>query len=181
MFRTTTTLMMAYAACLIVAFIPLASASASNVAIVNIQLIMQKSKAANTVRDQVNQKKEAFQNELNQREKQLREEDQALAKQRNVLSQEAFQKQYTAFREKAANAQKEVRVKRAKLNEGLARALSDIQTKVTSIVEEIAREKGFDVAISGAQVLYAAQSQDITTEVLDRLNREMPNVNVNFN
>lgn len=155
--------------------------AAGNVAVVNIQQIMRESKAANTVRDQVRQKQEAFQAELDQKEKALQQEDQDLAKQRNVLSQEAFQKRYAEFREKAAAAQKEVRIKRAKLDKGLTRALTDIQQKVTDIVADISRDKGFDLAVSGAQVLYAAPQQDITAEVLSRLDRDMPNVNVDFN
>ena len=158
-----------------------APAFANNVAVVNIQKIMRESKAANAVRDQVQQKQKTYQAELDQKEKELQQEDQELAKQRNVLSQEAFQKKYTAFRERAVTAQKEVRVKRSKLDKGLAKALSEIQEKVTSIVEQVAKEKGFDIALSGTTVLYTSLNQDITDEVLSRLDSQMPNINVSFN
>ena len=77
-------------------------------------------------------------------------------------------------------AQQEVRVKRGKLEKGLAKALGDIQKKVTSIVESISKEKGYDIAISGNLVLYTSAKQDITDEVLGRLNKELPNVSVKF-
>lgn len=171
-----------YILTLIVGFMTLQSqAHASNLAVVNIQTIMRESKAANTVRDQVKNMQKKFQSELDKREKELQKEDQELAKQRNVLSQEAFQKKYAAFREKAAAAQKEVRVKRASLDKGLAKALGEIQKKVTSIVETISKQQGYDVTISGIQVLYVSQANDITQQVLQQLDREMPNVNVNFN
>ena len=72
-------------------------------------------------------------------------------------------------------------MKRSKLDKGLAKALSDIQQKVTSIVEAVAKERGFDIAVSGTTVLYTSGSQDITDEVLSRLNNELPNINVDFN
>ncbi len=141
-------------------------AAATEVAVVNIQKIMKDSKAANAVREQVKKKQKSFQAELDKKEKALQKEDQELAKQRNVLSQDAFKKKYDAFRKKAVDAQKEVRVKRAKLDKGLAKALADIQKKVTSIVASVAKEKGIDVVISGNLVLYTVSKQDITDECL---------------
>lgn len=160
---------------------PLSAAYANEIAVVNIQKIMRDSKAANTVREQVKKKQKSFQAELNKEEKALQKEDQELAKQRNVLSQEAFKKKYGEFRKKAVEAQKQVRVKRGKLDKGLAKALADIQKRVTSIVESICKEKGYDMAISGSQALYASSRYDITDEVLSRLNKELPNINVSFN
>lgn len=167
---------------LAVAFTALATpqAYATEVAVVNIQKIMKDSKAANTIRSQVQAKQKAYQTELDKKEKELQKEDQELAKQRNVLSQEAFQEKYAAFRKKAMEAQQEVRVKRGSLEKGLAKALGDIQNKVTEIVSQVAKEKNFDVAISGNLVLYTAAKNDITDEVLSRLNRDLPNVNVSF-
>lgn len=155
-------------------------AHATQVAVVNIQKIMKESKAANTIRSQVQAKQKTYQAELDKKEKVLQQEDQELAKQRNVLSQDAFKKKYTEFRKKAMTAQQEVRVKRGKLEKGLAKALGDIQKKVTSIVESISKEKGYDIAISGNLVLYTSAKQDITDEVLGRLNKELPNVSVKF-
>ncbi len=155
--------------------------ASSNVAVVNIQKIMKESKAENAIRSQVQSKQKAFQTELDIKEKELQKEDQALAKQRNVLSQDAFKQKYTEFRQKAAEAQKEVRVKRAKLDQGLAKALSTIQNKVRSIVAAICKEKGFDIALSGNQVFYTAEKQNITETVLKRLDKELPSINVKFN
>lgn len=165
---------------LALAFSPLAPAQATEVAVVNIQKIMKESKAANAIRSQVQAKQKDFQAELDKKEKSLQQEDQELAKQRNVLSQEAFKEKYTAFRTKAMEAQQEVRAKRAKLEKGLAKALESIQSKVTEIVAGVSKEKGFDVAVSGNLVLYTAEKNDITAEVLSRLNSQLPNINVTF-
>ena len=70
-------------------------AHATQVAVVNIQKIMKESKAANTIRSQVQAKQKTYQAELDKKEKVLQQEDQELAKQRNVLSQDAFKKKYT--------------------------------------------------------------------------------------
>tara|TARA_B100001123_G_C15216537_1_gene989466 strand:+ start:919 stop:1434 length:516 start_codon:yes stop_codon:yes gene_type:complete len=156
-------------------------ASAANIAVVNIPQILKEAKVANSVRDQLKQKQKSFQTELDQKETSLRNEDQELAKQRSVLSQDAFESKYREFRQKAGDAQKEVRAKRVKLDKGFAEAMEQIQTKVTEIVTQIAQEKGFDLAMSKAQVFYAKTDQDITAEVLKRLDAQMPSMTVNFN
>ncbi len=150
------------------------------IAVVNIQQIMREAKAADAIRSQMKAKQKSFQEQLDGREKTLQEQDQELAKQRSVLSQEAFEEKYQEFREKAADAQKEVRQKRAALDRGFNAALSQVQEKVFEIVETIAQEKDIDAVISTGQMLYAHPDLDLTQEVLERLNREMPNVNVNF-
>lgn len=157
------------------------NAHAANVAVVNIPSILKDSKAADAVRTQLKQKQKSFQAELDKKETDLRKEDQELAKQRSVLSQDAFEAKYREFRQKAGKAQQEVRAKRVKLDKGFAAAMDKIQKKVTQIVSQIAQERGYDLAMSKAQVFYAKAEHDITAEVLKRLDKELPNVNVSFN
>ncbi len=158
-----------------------AASAQSTIAIVNIQKIMRESKAANAVRSQVKSKQKSFQAELDKKEKELQDKDKELAKQRSILSQEAFEQQYKAFRKTAAEAQQEIRQKRAQLDKGFTKALADIQKKVIEIVSAVAKEKGADMAISSSQILYGNPSLEITDEVLGRLDKQMPNLSVNFN
>lgn len=158
-----------------------ANAADTSVAVVNIQKIMRESKAASAIRTQVQSKQKSFQEELDQKEKALQKEDQELAKQRSVLSQDAFEAKYKEFRQKAANAQQEVRGKRAKLDKGFSAALNQVQDKVTTIVEAVCKEKNLTLAIAASQVLYTAPQHDITTEVLKRLDEQLPSLTVNFN
>ena len=153
----------------------------TKMAVVNIQKIMRESKAAEAVRQQLKSKQQSFQAELDKKEDALQKEDQELAKQRSVLSQEAFEAKYQEFRKKAAAAQQEVRTKRGSLDKGFTKALADIQKKVTDIVAAISKEKGLNVALAASPVLYVDPSLDITQEVLDRLNKELPTLTVNFN
>lgn len=158
-----------------------AHAEDTTIAVVNIQKIMRESKAAAAIRTQVQSKQKSFQEELDQKEKSLQTEDQELAKQRSVLSQDAFEAKYKEFRQKAANAQQEVRGKRAKLDKGFSAALNEVQTKVTGIVEAVCKEKNLTLAIAASQVLYNAPQHDITDEVLKRLDQQLPSLTVNFN
>ncbi|MGE0753963.1 MAG: OmpH family outer membrane protein [Alphaproteobacteria bacterium] len=150
------------------------------IAVVNIQSIMKDSTAAKSVREQLQQKQKTFQSEITKKEEALKAEDQELAKQRSVLSKEAFEKKAEAFRKKATDMQKEVQSKKAMLDNGFEQALTEIQQTTTTIIAELAKEKGFTVAIPTSQILYADTTTDISDDVLEQLNKKLPKLTVKF-
>ncbi len=157
-----------------------ASYGADSIAVVDVQNIMDNSKAATSIREQVKKKQTAFQKELDEKEKELQTQDQELAKQRNILSKEAFEKQYKEFREKAVEAQKQIREKKKELDQTFGQALNKIQKKIADIVADISKDKGVEVTIARSQVIYAGGAIDITDEVLKRLDSDMPKVEMSF-
>jgi outer membrane protein len=170
---------------LLIAFVAVSSFSASaialdNIATVNIKEIMDKSSAAKSVKDQLDAKQKSFQTEMSKKEEDLQKEEQDLGKQRTVLSPEAFDKKVKDFKIKADTAQKEVRSKRAALDNAFSSALGDIQKAVFDIVSRIAKEKAYSVVLPTSQLLYGDPKLDITKNVLDELNKTLPKVNVSF-
>lgn len=152
----------------------------SDFGVVDIQKIMREAKSANSVRDQVQKKQKTFQEESDKKEKDLQAADQELAKQRSLLSQEAFEEKYQEFRKKVAAAQKDYQEKRVKLDKALAKALADIQSNVLEIVNEVAKEKKLGAVFPTSQMLYAEESKNITEEVLKRLDKQLSKVDVKF-
>lgn len=152
----------------------------TSIGVVNTAKIMRDSKAAQSVRSQLQAKQKSFQSELDAKEKQLLAEDQALAKQQASVDKAAFEQKVKDFRAKAATAQREVQQKKLAVDKALATALEDIQKTVIDITKQVAAEKKINVVVSSAQVLYAEPGLDMTDEVLKRLNDKLPNVAVKF-
>ncbi len=150
------------------------------VAVVNIQQVMKDSTAAKSVREQLESKQKSFQASISKKEEELKKEDQELGKQKSVLSKEAFEKKVGEFRTKATEMQKDVQSKKAMLDGAFERSLNDIQKVVTDIIADIAKEKGFVLAVPTSQVLFADKSLDISSEVLDRLNKKLAKLDVKF-
>lgn len=155
-------------------------AGANAIAIVNIQQVMRDSTAAQSVREQLENKQKAFQTEISKKEESLQKEDQELGKKRSVLSKQAFDEKAAAFRKKATDVQKEVQTKKATLDGAFEHALNDIQKVVTEVITDLAKEKGFAVAVPTSQILYGDTKLDISQEVLKRLNQKMPKLDVKF-
>lgn len=150
------------------------------IAVVNIQQVMKDSTAAKSVREQLENKQKSFQSEISKKEEDLKKEDQELGKQKSVLAKDAFEAKVKSFREKATNMQKDVQSKKAMLDGAFERSLNDIQKVVTEIIADIAKEKGFAVALPTSQILYADKTLDISSEVLDRLNKKLAKLDVKF-
>jgi len=152
----------------------------TTVGIVNVAKIMQDSKAATSVRNQLQAKQKSFQAELDAKEKELLAEDQSLVKQRDKVEKAAFEKKVTAFREKTAAAQRQVQEKKAQLDKSFGAALEEIQKNLVEITRQVAAEKKYAMIVSSAQVLYGDPALDVTDEVLKRLDAKLPNVTVKF-
>lgn len=150
------------------------------IAVVNIQQVMKDSTAAKTVREQLESKQKSFQADITKKEEALQKEDKELGKQKTVLKKEAFEEKARAFRTKATDMQKDVQSKKALLDSAFERSLNDIQKVVTEIISDISKEKGFVIAVPTSQILYADTKLDISTEVLERLNKKLPKLDVKF-
>ena len=144
---------------------PTMAQDANAIAVVNIQQVLKDSTAAKSVREQLESKQKSFQADITKKEESLQNEDKELAKQQKVLSKEAFAEKAKAFRTKATEVQKEVQSKKALLDNAFERSLGDIQKSVNEVIAEMAKEKGFKIAVPTSQILYADQGMDISKDV----------------
>lgn len=152
----------------------------SGIVVLNIQQIMKDSLAAKSAREQISQKQKAFVAENSKLESELQKEDQELVKQQNILAPDAFNQKKLEFRKKVESAQKQMIEKKHQLDKAYNQAVGEMQKMVIDIVAELANEKGFKIAIPTSELLYAESGMDITNEVLERLNKKMPSMTVNF-
>jgi Skp family chaperone for outer membrane proteins len=157
-----------------------AASAANDTAVINIQQIMRDATAAQNVRDQLEGKSKGFQAEITKKQEQLQKEKQELTEKRSVLSKSAFEEKASAFEKKVTSAQKEAQSKKAMLDGAFEHAINQIQKAVTDIIADMAKEKGFTIAIPSSQILYYDAKLDITADVLKRLNEKLPKLDVQF-
>jgi Skp family chaperone for outer membrane proteins len=154
------------------------STNANTIAVVDIQKVMQESTAAKDIRDQIKVQGDKFQADVSKKEDELRTADQKLNEQKAILSQQAFNEKREEFKNKANKAQHDVQEKRAQLDASFNESIGQVQKAISEIIADMAKEKGFQIAIQRMQILYSADSLDITDEVLKRLNAKLATVKV---
>jgi Skp family chaperone for outer membrane proteins len=151
---------------------------AAVVGIIDYQKILRDSKAASSIRDQVETRRKAYQEEIGKQEQDLRAQDQALVKQRTVLSPDAFGAKRREFEKQVAEVQKNVQARRRQLDEVTAVALGEVREAIIQVVSQLAEAKGFNVVVPSSTVLVFSPRIDITQDVLQLLDQRLPDVKV---
>ncbi|HSE78953.1 MAG TPA: OmpH family outer membrane protein [Alphaproteobacteria bacterium] len=146
--------------------------------VVDILLVLRDSTAAQGIRGQFEKQRTAFQAEIAKQEKDLRAADEELARQRAILSPEAFAQKRRELERKVGEAQQAAQGKRRKLDQAFNEAMQQVERKVFEVVAEIASERDYKLALHKAQVVVVQTSLEITPEVLRRVNQKLPTVAV---
>lgn len=148
------------------------------VAIVDVQKILEDSKAAKTVQAALDKQRSSYQADISKQENALRAADQDLVRQRGTLSADAFDKKRQDLEQQAASLRRDVQTKRQQLDRMFQTSMDQIRTSLLQVIDEIAAERGATLVLSKTNVLLAANDYDITTEALKRLNVKLPTVSV---
>lgn len=161
---------------------PFASAEDFDVkiAVVNIAAVMEKSTAVKKANDELEAKRNQYQKEITSEEEVLRKSEADLAKQKGILSKEDLSEKQKKFIDQINQARKDVQQRKGKLDKAYREVLVKVRVSVREIVAELAKEKGFNIALPTEPLIFASGDLDITDEVTSRLNSKLPSVALKF-
>ena len=159
---------------------PLPAAQNLSVMVVDVQSLLQNSKAAKMVRGQIEQKRNEYSQEISRTEEALRAERDALQRQQTSLAPEALNKKGREFQQKVNNLDLDVQSKRQALEKSNSDALSKIQAAMLRFIADIAKQRKANLVLQRTDLVLFDRSFDVTDEVLQKLDQELPVLNVNF-
>jgi outer membrane protein len=150
------------------------------VMVVDVQALLQNSKAAKMVRGQIEQKRNEYTKEISHQEEALRAERDALQRQQASLSADALNQKGREFQQKVNDLERNVQGKRQALEKSNGEALSKIQEEMLKIIADIAKQRKANLVFQRADLVLFDQNFDVTDEVLQKLDEQMPALTVNF-
>jgi Skp family chaperone for outer membrane proteins len=145
-------------------------------AVIDYQRVLRDAAAARSIREQIEARRKVYQEEISKEEQRLHEADKEFAKQRSVLSPEAFAEKRREFEQEVAEVQRMVQERRRELDRMSAAALNEVKEALIEIVTSIAEERGFNLVLPSSEVLFFSRSLDLTEEVLAKLDARLPQV-----
>lgn len=151
-----------------------------SLAVVDFRGVLAKSKAAVSVRKQLDIERSKYKEEFADIEKKLRIAQQKLAKQRAIVTAEAFEKRARELKDKAREAQKRAQATNQLLKKSFDQSMNEIRTHLLKIIAEVAEETGAGVVLFRSAIVIAVKELEISQEVLKRLNEKLPSVKVVF-
>jgi Skp family chaperone for outer membrane proteins len=159
---------------------PPAASPALNVLVVDVQSLLQNSKSAKMVRQQIEQKRSEYAKEISQQEEGLRRERDSLQRQQASLSPEALNKKGREFQQKVNELDHSVQAKRQTLEKSNAEALESIQSVILKIITEIAKDRKANLVFQRSELVLFDNSFDVTDQVLTKLDEQLPTLTVSF-
>lgn len=150
----------------------------SIVAIVDVQRLLQASGAAKSVQQQLDSQRSKFQTEVAGEETELRAAEQTLSKLRETAKPEDYAQQEQQLQQRFLTVERHVQSRRKALDQAYTDAMSDVRKGLIEIVSQIAKERGVNLVIVKQQVIWNDHIIDITDEVLTRLDKALPSVQV---
>jgi Skp family chaperone for outer membrane proteins len=151
--------------------------------VVDVKHILDESKAAIGAQKKIEVQRSAFQDEISMQEKHIREAEQDLLQQRGKLDEKAYAEKETQLRQKFRDVEKYVQERRQALEKATTFSMGKVHDVMIEIVADIAKKRGAQAVLAkqgNNAVLWAAEGSDITTEVSNRLNAQLPDVPVNI-
>ncbi len=155
---------------------PAASVPGLPIAIIDMKAVRQQSTGMESIRGQISNYRSGFQAQIQQEEEQLRAANQELARQRTILTPDAFAEERKKFETRLAEVQRLVQKRRQELDQLRDTAMVEVQKALNEVIAEIASERGIILVLQRGQTILAARSLEITAEVIERLNKKIPNV-----
>jgi outer membrane protein len=148
--------------------------------VVDVQALLQNSKSAKMVRQQIEQKRAEYAKEISHQEETLRQERDALQRQQPSLSADALNQKGREFQQKVNDLDRNVQGKRQSLERSNAEALEKIQEVMLKIITDIAKDRKANLVFQRSELVLFDQNFDVTDEVLQKLDEQLPTLTVNF-
>lgn len=152
-----------------------------SVAVVDLKVILQSSKAGASIKQQMNKKQDEYKKDLESQQKKLSDAKDALARDRSVLSPDAYAEKRKTFEGDLGKLQTNMRGKKNSLDKAFSTAMETLQTQTMAVISGIAKEKNYTLVLPRSSVLVMTDSNmDITQDVLSALDEKLTSIDLKF-
>lgn len=148
------------------------------IAVVDLDRVMQESTAYQKAAAQIEKLRQKTSEDLRQRENELRDAEQELARQQRLVSAEVFDQKRREFQRQVGEAQQLAQNKKRELETASNGAMGQIRGTIVQVVADIARERGVNLVLPRAAVILESPAFDVSNDVIVRINQKLPSVTV---
>ena len=148
------------------------------IVVIDTQRIYREAAAVKGLQKQIDGQRSTYRDELQKKEESLRAADKELARQRTILSSEAFAQKRRGLEEQIANLQRDIQKRRKVLEKQFAQGMKQVQSVLVEISQDIAKERDAVLVVEKSAVVLVKPDLEITQEALKRLNKKLPKISV---
>ena len=154
-------------------------AYSQNISYANLDLIIKTSDVGKKIISYFSEKNQKVIDELKKKELQIREKENKLISQKNLLQEQEFSK-------KVNDIKKEIQEFNAKSKERINKLKDERQIvsnafliEINKVIKEYAEKNNIDMILSSNQMLIGKSSLDLTEKILQQVNKNIKNFKIN--
>ena len=148
------------------------------IAYIDMKYVLNNSKAGKGAQDFLKKSFEGNVKKFKSMEKELKKEEDDLLTKRTVLSKEEYTKKSDALRKKVIDYQSQRRAALDKIATQRAKSRETLVKKIEPILQTYMKENDVSIVIDKNNTLGAQPETDITKIIIEKLNKELPSLNL---
>ena len=155
------------------------SAEEQKIVYLNVEKIMQQSIAGKSIKDQLKKLHTKNLEKFKKNDEILKNKEKKIISQKNILSQEDFQKELSSLRKEIINFQKEQVKARDDINKLRIGATNKLISQLSPILQEYAKKNSVSLILQKKNIVMGKKEIEITDEILEITNKEIKNIKIN--
>ena len=164
---------------LFLVFFTLSYAEEQKIVYLNVDKIMQQSIAGKSIKKQLENLYNKNLEKFKKNDEILKNKEKKLIAQKNILSQEDFQKELSSLRKEIIIFQKEQVKARDDINKLRIGATNKLISQLSPILQEYAKKNSVSLILQKKNIVMGKKEIEITDEILEITNKEIKNIKIN--
>lgn len=150
------------------------------IAVVDVQLVVDKSLAMNSIKKQSEHINSDLHNKFQKKEIEIKNMEKKLLDIRDKVSKEEFEIEKEKYNKMVNDIQKNSEENTTKLYKANSQAVEKLHKATIEVISEIAKERNIDIVFPKAYILYHNSADNFTDLVINRLDKRYPKIDLNF-
>ena len=155
------------------------SLAETKLAFIDMDKILNESKAGKTATEELNKLNKKNWELLNKTEKKLKEDEAQLITKRNIMEKSEFDKQIKSLRENAKSYQLDRKKKIDEINKKYNVARSKILDEIKPILEKFSKDNNINIVVQKKYIIIGSTNLDITPHILKLLDEKISSIKLN--
>jgi len=143
-------------------------AQAIKLGVVDVQQVLNQSQRGMAIRAKLDQERATRQKELDAKQQELVKLQQDLEKQASVLSEQAKRDKREALERRVRDARRLAEDANRELEKRIREAEVEVTREIFSVIQEFGRDQGYTVVLERSNIVFSAQTVDVTPDVIKR-------------
>ena len=152
----------------------------TSIGVLDLNLVLTDAKAAVKAAEEIDKIAKDIESELIVSDENMISEQNKLIEAQSIMAPEAFEKKRLEYEKSVQNYNISRQEKLISIEKLIEKSRNDILDNLKPILEEISDEKGITILLEKGTVLLNAETMDITDEVIKKLNKSLPKINVSL-